>query len=93
MSKPRKSDGLVGNVYGIDIYPETPEEWEQYAIQERLAGQIEGAEKFITDSYGKRCETKDLDDFPELKHSERCLCCKMWEDYDDWKANLKGGRE
>jgi hypothetical protein len=25
------------------------------------------------------CEVRDLDEFPELKHDERCLNCRFWE--------------
>ncbi len=42
--------------------------------------------KYITKNYGKRCETKDTEDFPDLKKDERCLCCLMWERYDKQKT-------
>lgn len=46
------------------------------------------AEAFITSCWGPRCETKDVDDFPELKDEPngRCACCEMWEIYDNYKS-------
>ena len=43
-------------------------------------------EKFITWGYGERCETKDLDDIPELKgrRTPRCPTCEIWEQYDEF---------
>ena len=41
-------------------------------------------ENYLTKVYGKRCESKDIDDAPDLKESgnNRCLTCKVWEHYD-----------
>lgn len=47
------------------------------------------AEQFIEWGWGPRCETKDLDDFPEMRKDplrNRCACCEMWEAYDQWVA-------
>lgn len=34
--------------------------------------------------YGERCETDDIEDFPELRHSPepRCPCCRAWSMID-----------
>ncbi len=42
---------------------------------------------FVEQGWGPRCETKDTEDFPELKdHPDgRCPACEMWEAYDDFK--------
>lgn len=47
-------------------------------------------EKFIENGWGKRCKSKDTDDFPDLKDTDnRCACCEMWEYYDDYVTSLK----
>ena len=54
---------------------------------------IDGAAKFVEEGWGKRCETKDLEDFPELAHDpkgSRCGTCEMWEHYDEWVKELRG---
>ena len=59
----------------------------------------EEVEKYFTKKYGKRCKTKDIDDFPEIKDdkdSNRCFVCEIWETVDDIKsiiAKLKRGGE
>jgi hypothetical protein len=42
----------------------------------------------IVKGYGPKCESSDLEDFPELKknHEARCGCCKAWETVD-WIEN------
>lgn len=50
----------------------------------------------IKEHYGERCETKDIDDFPELieppfpgndKNSKRCPNCLVYEKFDEfWRA-------
>lgn len=47
--------------------------------------------KYITHVYGKRCKTRDLDDFPEMEHdplATRCRACLEWERYDEFIAQL-----
>lgn len=50
----------------------------------------------ITELIGKRCKTRDLDDFPDLKEDERCWQCRMWDAIDSLvdrevkKARLEG---
>lgn len=41
-------------------------------------------DKQFTKTFGKRCKTKDYDDFPELKGDEesRCFSCRSWEIWD-----------
>jgi len=54
------------------------------------------AEKFIEWGYGKRCETTDLHDFPELKDdplANRCPTCEQYERLDEYKAELKKVKE
>lgn len=48
-------------------------------------------ENFIIWGWGKRCENKDTDDFPELKNAGegRCACCEMWEHYDEYIKSLE----
>lgn len=53
---------------------------------------IDGAAKFVEEGWGKRCKTKDLEDFPELTHDpkgSRCGTCEMWEHYDEWVKELR----
>ena len=58
------------------------------AILKLVREERENAVKdWITKVYGERCETKDTEDFPELKHDERCITCRMWETFE---AELKG---
>lgn len=48
---------------------------------------------FITKGWGKRCETKDTDDFPEMKDdplANRCATCEMWEHYDELNERNEG---
>lgn len=56
--------------------------------------EIVGAKQFITELVGKRCTTKDIDDFPDehLKDQERCFVCSAWEQFDNW-ASLKGNNK
>lgn len=43
-------------------------------------------EHYIAATYGPRCETTDLEDFPELNDGgNRCACCVAWELYDEWR--------
>lgn len=50
-------------------------------------------DKQFSKTFGKRCKTKDYEDFPELKGDEksRCFSCLSWEKWDRafvdfWKA-------
>lgn len=48
-------------------------------------------EKAYAKIWGKRCEVKDLDDFPELKTdpaNSRCACCYAYELLDKNLDNL-----
>lgn len=51
---------------------------------------------FITKTWGERCKTKDLDDFPDedLENKlARCPICEVWEYYDGWLAELTSKEE
>lgn len=48
-------------------------------------------EKAYAKTWGKRCEIKDLEDFPELKNdpvNSRCPCCYAYELLDKNIDNL-----
>lgn len=47
----------------------------------------EAVKDFITETYGEKCKSKDIEDFPELQgdpKASRCPTCEMWEIYDKW---------
>lgn len=49
-------------------------------------------EQYVTEMWGKRCETSDLEDFPDLKddrNASRCVCCEAWEEVDRFKEWLE----
>ncbi|KSU60729.1 MULTISPECIES: hypothetical protein [unclassified Gordonia (in: high G+C Gram-positive bacteria)] len=48
-------------------------------------------EQYVTDMWGERCETTDLEDFPELEtenRSSRCGVCVAWEEADQFREWL-----
>lgn len=48
-------------------------------------------EKLLIEHFGKRCKTKDTDDFPDLKGKKkgRCLTCEVWEAFDNNDRNTR----
>lgn len=50
---------------------------------------IETLESFATNLVGRRCLTKDVEDFPNLHEYERCPACITWELVDDRIKELK----
>jgi hypothetical protein len=43
----------------------------------------------IKEDWGPRCQTKDYEDFPEVKEvsENRCPCCLVYEKFDEfWEA-------
>ena len=49
-------------------------------------------EKVIAKDFGKRCGTKDIEDFPELigdDDANRCITCVMYEELDNYIARLQ----
>lgn len=48
--------------------------------------------RLIERDWGKRCETKDTEDFPELLNSKngRCGVCVVYEKFDKFWARLEG---
>lgn len=59
--------------------------------------ELESVERYITDNYGKRCETTDKEDFPDTDYdnpkNSRCITCEQWEVFDNWLAELKQQKE
>lgn len=48
--------------------------------------------KVIRKDFGKRCSTKDTDDFPELvgdPKANRCITCLVYEELDAMMARLQ----
>ena len=43
-------------------------------------------ENLLIQEFGPRCESLDLDDFPEenISWNERCVVCKLWEMLDGY---------
>ena len=85
------------NIYirknGQDIYVEA--DWLEKALAHTAAqvaaARVNGASDYVAETYGKRCEVKDYDDFPELKDdplANRCLTCEEWDRFDRWAAQL-----
>lgn len=49
-------------------------------------------EKTIRKDFGKRCGTKDIEDFPELVNdplASRCVTCLVYEELDAMIARLQ----
>ena len=47
---------------------------------------------FIKWGWGERCETSDLEDFPELKDdplASRCAACEMYEHLDEFRKRVE----
>lgn len=66
----------------------------KFKIQALLTkAELEGIDKFITDGWGKRCKTRDFDDFPEIDEFSRCPTCEMWEHRDEFINGLKQSKE
>lgn len=84
-------DSLLRTIKGVNSDDEVDEEDIQDVLV-LIAQALRDRDKlaiaaFIEDGWGKRCDTKDTDDFSELKDSDpqgRCACCEMWEVYDDY---------
>lgn len=55
----------------------------------------EAVRAFIEQGWGRRCKTRDTEDFPELKdHLDgRCATCEMWEVYDEYFELKAGGKQ
>ena len=61
---------------------------------EKQAAYREGAEAFVTTQVGARCDTKDTEDFPELKDGNgRCPACELWDEFDQWATRLRSTQE
>jgi hypothetical protein len=47
-------------------------------------------EKALSKTFGKRCEIKDIEDFPELKNPKngRCPVCVVYEELDQFVLNI-----
>ncbi len=46
-------------------------------------------DELVIELVGEPCETKDTDDFHNLKYGERCLTCKTYEQLDVVKSKLQ----
>lgn len=65
--------------------------FERQLVEER----IDGARDYIKWGYGDLCETKDTDDFPDIKDdplANSCSSCEEWEHFEQWKSQLKANK-